>query len=75
VGTFLPIVRLGPNARLYLRADKAWLFRTWMLSLSGELFNVTNHNNRRFSGLGFSPSTGQFVLFTDGGVPITRALG
>jgi len=70
VNTFPPpILRIGPYERLDLRADKSWLFRKWKLSLYGELLNATNHDNRRFAGLGFNSTTKQFVLFTNDGIP------
>jgi CarboxypepD_reg-like domain len=75
VDTFPPIRRLGPYERLDLRADKSWLFRQWKLSLYGELLNVTNHNNRRFAAFGFNPASGQTVLFTNDGIPVTPTAG
>ena len=75
VDTFPPILRIGPYERLDLRADKSWLFRKWKLSLYGELLNVTNHNNRRFAGLGFNPATRQSAIFTNDGIPVTPTLG
>jgi len=76
VNTFLPpILRLGPYERLDLRADKSWLFRKWKLSLYGELLNATNHNNRRFAFFGFNSTTGQTVLFTNDGIPVTPTVG
>ena len=75
VDTFPPVLRIGPYERLDLRADKSWLFRKWKLSLYGELLNVTNHNNRRFAGLGFNPATKQLAIFTNDGIPVTPTLG
>ena len=76
VNTFPPpIVRIGPYERLDLRADKSWLFRKWKLSFYGELLNVTNHDNRRFAGLGINSTTKQFALFTYDGVPATPTVG
>jgi hypothetical protein len=76
VTTFLPpILRIGPYERLDLRADKSWSFPKWKLSLYGEVLNVTNHNNRRFAGAFFNPTTGQTTLFTFDGLPITPTVG
>jgi hypothetical protein len=75
VDTFPPILRIGPYERLDLRADKSWLFRKWKLSLYGEVLNITNHNNRRFANLFFNLTTGQFVLLTNDGIPVTPTVG
>jgi hypothetical protein len=74
--TFPPgILRIGPYERLDLRADKSWLFRKWKLSFYSELLNVTNHNNRRFAGFSFNPTTGQTALLTYDGFPLTPTVG
>jgi len=39
------------------------------------LLNATNHDNRRFAGLGFNSTTKQFVLFTNDGIPATPTVG
>jgi hypothetical protein len=70
-----PILRLGPYQRLDLRADKSWLIRKCKLGFYGELLNATDHNNRRFAFLGVNPVTGQFVVFTNDGLPITPTAG
>jgi hypothetical protein len=75
VESFPPLLRLASYERLDLRADKSWLFRKWKLSLYGELLNATNHNNRRFAFVSFNPATGQSVLFTNDGIPVTPTVG
>jgi hypothetical protein len=75
VDTFPPILRIGPYERLDLRAEKSWLFRKWKLSLYGEMLNLTNHNNRRFAGAIFNPTTGKTTLFTFDGLPVTPTVG
>ena len=70
-----PILRIGPYERLDLRADKSWSFSKWKLSLYSEVLNVTNHNNRRFAGAFFNPTTGQTTLFTFDGLPIIPTVG
>jgi hypothetical protein len=68
--------RLGPFQRLDLRADKSWAFIRWKLTLYGELLNVTNHNNPRLiSAEVINPATGQAVIRTDKGLPITPTAG
>jgi hypothetical protein len=65
-----------PYQRLDLRADKAWAFRRWQLTLYGEVLNVTNHYNARyvFSTL-VNPATGQTQVETRQGLPITPTAG
>jgi hypothetical protein len=68
--------RLGPFQRLDLRADKSWAFIRWKMTLYGELLNVTNHNNPRLiSAEVINPATGQAVIRTDKGLPITPTAG
>ena len=40
-------------------------------ALYGELLNATNHNNPRFAFVGVNAANGQFVVFTNDGIPIT----
>lgn len=75
VNTFPNVLRLGPYERLDLRADKSWFIQKWKLSLYGELLNVTNHNNPRFAFVGINGANGQFVVFTNDGIPITPTAG
>jgi outer membrane cobalamin receptor len=42
--------RLPSYNRLDIRVNKAFLFEKWKLTLSGEVINVTNSNNRRYAG-------------------------
>jgi hypothetical protein len=47
----LNLLRLDPYRRLDLRANKAFPFDRWKLTLYGELLNATNSQNRRMLGL------------------------
>jgi len=61
------LVRLPAYSRLDLRANKAFLFEKWKLTLSGELLNVLNHKNLRPPIIdGINPITGRvFHRFGD----------
>jgi hypothetical protein len=79
-GTLVPFrftqPRLGPFQRIDSRADKSWAFTRWKMTLYGELLNVTNHNNPRLiSSDVINPTTGQVVIRTDKGLPITPTAG
>jgi CarboxypepD_reg-like domain len=68
--------RLGIYQRLDLRADKDWVFRRWKLTLYGEALNVTNHYNARYYySSGIDPVTGQVLIKTLQGIPITPTAG
>jgi len=70
-----PALRIGPYERIDLRADKSWSLRKFKLSLYGEILNLTNHDNRRFAGLGAAPITNQLVAITEDGLPILPTIG
>ena len=68
--------RLGVYQRLDVRADKDWAFQRWKLTLYGEVLNLTNHYNARyFYSSGVDPNTGQVLIKTLQGLPITPPLG
>ncbi|HEY6305715.1 MAG TPA: TonB-dependent receptor [Candidatus Angelobacter sp.] len=67
--------RLGRYERLDLRADKAWTFSRWKMTLYVEGLNLTNHNNPRLLPTAFNPVTGQPVAVTERGLPITPTAG
>jgi hypothetical protein len=49
--TQLNMLRAPDYQRLDLRANKAFPFDRWKLTLYGELLNATNHDNQRMMGL------------------------
>jgi outer membrane cobalamin receptor len=62
--------------RLDLRANKAWLFRGWKLTLFGEVLNVLDRENVRFNGQdGIDFRTGRVFLSTDTMFPLLPSLG
>jgi hypothetical protein len=68
--------RLGVYQRLDLRADKDWAFQRWKMTLYGEVLNLTNHYNARyFYSSGVDPNTGQAVIKTLQGLPVTPTAG
>jgi len=68
--------RLGIYQRLDVRADKDWVFRRWKLTLYGEVLNLTNHYNARYYySSGIDPATGQVLIKTLQGIPITPTAG
>lgn len=68
--------RLGMYERLDLRADKDWAFQRWKMTLYGEVLNVTNHYNARyFYSSGVDPNTGQVLIKTLQGLPVTPTAG
>ncbi len=67
--------RLPAYLRFDLRADKAWSFTRWKMTLYGELLNVTNHNNPRFIATGFNPITNRVTAVTEKGLPVTPTAG
>jgi len=53
-------VRLPDYARLDVRVSKAFLFKRWKLTATGEVLNLLNRNNLRYAGFdGFDFSTGR----------------
>lgn len=68
--------RLGNYERLDLRVDKDWGFRGGKLTLYAEVLNVTNHYNARYYySSGIDPATGQAVVKTLQGLPVTPTAG
>ena len=68
-------LRVGPYERLDLRGEKSWTFQNWKLSLYTELLNVTDHDNRRFSGSYSDPVTGKTIILTNPGLPFIPTAG
>ena len=70
------LVRSGAYSRLDLRANKAFLFERWKLTLSAELLNVLNHKNLRLPIIdGIDPITGRVFHHFGGSMPVLPALG
>jgi len=62
--------------RLDLRANKAWLFRSWKLTLFGEVLNVLDRENVRYNGQdGIDFRTGRVFMSTDTLFPLLPSLG
>lgn len=67
--------RLGSYQRLDCRADKTWNFRRWQMKVSGEVLNLTRHNNPRFITLSFDPTTDHSTAVVERGLPLTPTVG
>lgn len=68
--------RLSLYQRLDVRADKDWAFQRWKMTLYGEVLNLTNHYNARyFYSSGVDPITGEALIKTLQGLPITPTAG
>jgi Carboxypeptidase regulatory-like domain/TonB-dependent Receptor Plug Domain len=65
--------RLSDYQRLDLRAEKDWAFRKWKLALYGEMLNLTNHYNPRYTQNG--SNGGSKNVITEQGLPITPTAG
>src|SRR5205809_50441 len=69
-------VRLPAYSRVDLRANKAFLFEKWKLTLSAELLNVTNNRNLRIPIIdGIDPITGRVFHHFGDKMPVLPALG
>jgi hypothetical protein len=69
-------LRADSYSRLDLRANKAWIFRSWKLTLFAEVLNVLNHPNTRNSGLeNLNARTGRVTIGEDTLFPILPSLG
>ena len=66
-------LRLPAYRRVDLRANKAFLFEKWKLTLSAELLNVTNHKNLRIPII--DPVTGRVFHHFGATMPVLPALG
>ena len=70
------LVRLPAYSRVDLRANKAFLFEKWKLTLSAELLNVTNHRNLRVPIIdGIDLTTGRVFRHFGTTMPVLPALG
>jgi outer membrane receptor for ferrienterochelin and colicin len=67
--------RLPDYARWDVRVSKAFLFKRWKLTLTGEVLNVLNRNNRRFVGFDFFEINGRVLGQLDRVLPILPSAG
>lgn len=69
-------LRLPAYSRVDLRANKAFLFEKWKLTLSAEVWNVLNHKNLRYPIIeGFNATTGRVFRHFGDTMPVLPALG
>jgi outer membrane cobalamin receptor len=69
-------VRLPGYARLDVRVSKAFLFKRWKLTATGEVLNLLNRNNLRYAGFdGFDLSNGRVFGRLDRVLPILPSGG
>jgi hypothetical protein len=69
-------VRVPDYARLDVRVSKAFLFKRWKLTATGEVLNLLNRNNVRYAGFdGFDPSTGRVFGQLDRVLPLLPSAG
>jgi hypothetical protein len=68
---------LRPDAygRLDVRANKAWLFRGWKLTLFGEVINVFDRENARYDVDGIALPGGRVFVSRDTLFPLIPAVG
>ena len=68
--------RVPDYARLDVRVSKAFLFKRWKLTATGEVLNLLNRNNLRYAGFdGFEISTGRVFGQLDRVLPILPSAG
>jgi hypothetical protein len=69
-------VRVPDYARLDVRVSKAFLFKRWKLTATGEVLNLLNRNNVRYAGFdGFDFITGRVFGRLDRVMPILPSAG
>jgi hypothetical protein len=69
-------VRVPDYARLDVRVSKAFHFKRWKLTASGEVLNLLNRNNLRYAGFdGFNTITGRVFGQLDRVLPILPSAG
>ena len=68
--------RVPDYARLDVRVSKAFLFKRWKLTATGEVLNLLNRNNLRFAGFdAFNQITGRVFGQLDRVLPILPSAG
>jgi outer membrane receptor for ferrienterochelin and colicin len=68
-------LRLPDYARWDVRVSKAFLFKRWKLTATGEVLNVLNRNNLRFAGFDGFDSNGRVFGQLDRVLPIVPSGG
>ena len=69
------LVRVPAYNRIDVRANKAFLFKKWKLTLSGEVLNVLNRENLRYAGFDGYGSRGRVFGNLDKLLPILPSAG
>jgi len=62
-------------SRLDVRLSKAFLFKKWKLTLTGEVLNVLNRSNVRYAGFDFFSSNSRVAGQLDRVLPILPSAG
>jgi hypothetical protein len=68
-------VRVPDYARLDVRVSKAFLFKRWKLTATGEVLNLLNRNNLRYAGFDNFDLSGRVVGQLDRVLPILPSAG
>jgi hypothetical protein len=68
-------VRAGVYSRFDLRANKTFVFRSWKLTVFGELLNVLDHANLRHTGFDLDPRNGRVFLDSTSLLPLLPSVG
>jgi outer membrane receptor for ferrienterochelin and colicin len=61
--------------RIDVRLSKAFLFKKWKMTLTGEVLNVLNHHNVRYAGFDFFTFDGRVIGQLDRVFPILPSAG
>ena len=69
------LVRLPDYQRLDVRASKAFLFKKWKLTLTGEVLNVLNRDNFRYGGFDQFRENGAVIGSLDKQLPRLPSVG
>lgn len=69
------LVRVPAYSRLDVRANKAFLFKKWKLTLTGEVINALNRENLRYAGFDGYGSDGRVFGRLDRMLPILPSAG
>jgi hypothetical protein len=69
------LTRLPYDSRLDVRVSKAFLFKKWKLTLTGEVLNVLNRSNVRYAGFDFFGFDGRVFGQLDRVLPILPSAG
>jgi hypothetical protein len=68
-------VRVPDYARLDVRVSKAFLFKRWKLTATGEVLNLLNRNNLRYAGFDNFDLSGRVFGQLDRVLPILPSAG